>query len=148
MMMMMQTLIVFAVASTAFGKKKHSELRTYQWTGTLSTSVPKSSLNFYPPRLHFLFSDSRVVRSKVVIIRRRGAKKKFYVFFKNFFFLELFEFVFILIFWFSGFRIFFFFFHLISLQNNEIYLNYLFNSLILRRRTPLISAQVDVAADA
>ena len=31
-------------------------------------SVPESSLHFDPPPLHFLFSDSRVVRSKLIIL--------------------------------------------------------------------------------
>ena len=32
------------------------------------TSVPKSSLNFDTPRLNFVFSDSRVERSKLIIL--------------------------------------------------------------------------------
>ena len=31
-------------------------------------AVPKSSLNFYTPRLNFVFSDSRVVRLKLIIL--------------------------------------------------------------------------------
>ena len=33
-----------------------------------SIPVPKSSLNFYTPRLNFVYSDSRVVRSKLIML--------------------------------------------------------------------------------
>ena len=45
--------------------------------------VPKSSLNFYPPRLNFLFSDSLCRRSKLIILVQT---KNFY-FFLDFFYI-------------------------------------------------------------
>ena len=64
-----------------------------------SWAVPKSSLNFDPPRLNFLFCDRLCRRSKLIILVET---KKFLDFFASYFVSSFF----FLIFWFSGFLIF------------------------------------------